>query len=174
MNISSDAERPACVRCKKAPPAALSRSGDIFYGGYDSDYDLQCFAAIREVDCPQGDICNDCMKEMLATGAVIHVRTLGKLEPNLPAAAYAALFRGARDFILRLVDSGKTPDEILLRAHPAREHDPVGAGMLAALMGLSGMDMSNADQRYANAIRAEDDMLAAMLAHVDEAIKKID
>lgn len=170
MNISSNGMRPVCACCQKVPAADLTRQGDLFYGGYDSDYDLMCFAAIREVDCPQGDICNDCMRRMLESGAVIHVRTLGTLERNLPAAAHAALFRGARDYMLSLLNSGKSPVEILLQAYPARDHDPVGAGMLSALMNLNGMDVTDADKRYGQAIQAEDELLAAMLSQVKEEI----
>ncbi|WP_411839663.1 hypothetical protein [Paracoccus sp. ME4] len=170
MTISPSAQRPACVRCQTMPAADLTRQGDLFYGGYDSDYDLQCFAAIREADCPQGDICNGCMKALLDGGAVIRVRTLGKLEPRLPAEAHAALFRGAREFMVRLLDRSRSPDDLLLRAYPAREHDPVSAGMLAALLQRNGMEMDGADLRYGKAIQAEDDLLAAMLNQVEEAI----
>lgn len=171
MTISPPVERPACVRCQKTPSADLTRQGDLFYGGYDSDYDLQCFAVIHDVDCPQGDICNGCMKDLLESGAVIHARTLGTLRPNLPAAAHAALFRGARDYMLDLLNSGRSPDAILLRAYPARNHDPVGAGMLCALMQLNGMETAGADWRYGEAIQSEDDLMAAMLSQVEEAIE---
>lgn len=146
-----------CCRCGR-PGDEIDREGEFVSGGYGSRHDLASFCVMRPDEVPEGAFCDPCVDEMIGSGAIVQVYSLDKMLPDLPEQAYAALFRAGQSRMMGLIEKmdRQTDPEgvqgILAKVTPHRERDAIMAGMISALLGIIGRDLTGADTLYAAAV----------------------
>lgn len=167
----------SCRRCG-GPADEIDRQGEFLSGGYGSSHDLESFCVMRPKEVPVGFFCDPCVDAMIESGAIVQIYSLDKMMPDLPAQAYAALFRSGQDRMMGLIEKmDRTPgpqgvNDLLGKAAPHGERNAILAGMISALLAVAGRDVTGADTAYAARVAAHDRDSREMLALLREQIRE--
>lgn len=174
-------DAPRLCACCGAEANDVDRRGEFVSAGYGSKHDAQTYAVLDTSAVPEGFLCDACVDGFVEVGHLVHVYSFGQMQKDLPAAAYAVIFRSGQshmDKLLGELAAAQGPDAVqtlLRKAVDFRVREPFTAGMITALLGALGHDTGRADEAYAGALAGTetdlremfDQMLAEMEADED-------
>lgn len=177
MHAQDENDAPRICVCCGAEANDVDRRGEFVSAGYGSKHDAQTYAVLDTSAVPEGFLCDACVDGFVEAGHLVHVYSFGQMQKDLPAAAYAVIFRSGQSHMAKLLAvlaAAPGPDGVqtlLRKAVDFRVREPFTAGMITALLGALGHDTGRADEAYAGDLAGTEsdirEMFDQMLAEMD-------